>query len=334
MVVESRARVIMSAVNQLPPNPVDSNAAFLGMGKVPSRFRNHIPSPQFPAEPDRYVLYVNYVCPWAHRAIITHALKGLGDVVQIVEADSRDPTHGWYFSGRRGPDRDPIYGFRWLKELYLKADQSYSGRITVPMLFDKKQGTVVNNESSEIVRMFFSAFDHLLPPEKREINKGITAFVPNHLRSEIDTLNNFIYENINNGVYKAGFATSQAAYEENVMKLFNGLDRLELHLSEPAHHPFLFGNYITETDIRLFTTMVRFDVAYYCLFKCNLKMIRFDYPRLHEWLRRLYWSEGPETNGGAFKKTTYFEEIKRGYASVAGGNGMVPIGPVPYMMPL
>ncbi|PVI02786.1 hypothetical protein DM02DRAFT_522120 [Periconia macrospinosa] len=327
---------LTQTLSQLSPdhtNRTDVNAVFLGVAKIPGRFRHHIPSPQFPAEPDRYVLYVNYCCPWAHRVVISHGLKGLGNIIQIVDVDARDPTHGWYFSGRRGrPDRDPVYGVRWLKELYLKADSSYNGRITVPMLFDKKQGTVVNNESSEIMQMFFEAFDHLLPPEKREVNKGIAAFVPNHLRSEIETLNAFVYDNINNGVYKVGYANSQAAYNENVTKLFQAMDRLELHLSQPEHHPYLFGSHITEADIRLYTTLIRFDAAYYSIFKCNLKMIRLDYPRLHDWLRLLYWSEGPETNGGVFKKTTFFEEAR--YASVAGGNGLVPIGPTPHIMPL
>lgn len=129
---------------QLSPdltNRANANAIFLGVAKGPGRFRHHIPSPQFPAEPDRYVLYVNHCCPWAHRVVIAHGLKGLGSIVQVVEVDGRDPTHGWYFSGRGGrPDRDPVYGVRWLKELYLKADSGYNGRITVPMLFDKKQG--------------------------------------------------------------------------------------------------------------------------------------------------------------------------------------------------
>lgn len=139
------------------------------------------------------------------------------------------------------------------------------------------------------------------------MSKGSAAFIPQHLRSEIDTLNAWVYDIVNNGVYRAGFARSQAAYNENVMRLFQGLDRLEHHLSQHDHYPYLFGPYITEADIRLYPTLIRFDIAYYTLFKCNLKMIRTDYPRLHAWLRRLYWSEGPETNGGVFKKTTYFD---------------------------
>ena len=274
---------------------------------MPSIFRNFIPSERFPAEQDRYVLYVNYCCPWAHRTIIVHGLKGLEGIVQLVEVDAKDPTHGWYFSGRTGPSRDPIYGVRWIKELYLKADPQYAGRVTVPLLWDKKTATIVSNESSEIIRMLLEGFDRYLPDERREANKGVTAYIPQHLRTEIDTLNAWVYDAVNNGVYKAGFARSQASYNEHVTRLFQALDRLEYHLSQHGHHPYLFGPHITEADIRLYTTLVRFDVVYYSMFKCNLKMIRIDYPRLHTWLRRLYWSDGPETGGGVFGDTTRFD---------------------------
>jgi putative glutathione S-transferase len=157
--------------------------------------------------------------------------------------------------------------------------------------------------------MLCSAFDHLLPPEQREAQKGAAGLVPRHLQNEIDELNSWVFDTVNNGVYKVGFATSQAAYNEHVFKLFQSLDRLELHLSQNGDQPYLFGEYITEADIRLYTTLVRFDVAYYSLFKCNIKMIRMDYPHLHAWLRRLYWSEGPETAGGVFKTTTNFDAV-------------------------
>ncbi|KAH7087303.1 transferase [Paraphoma chrysanthemicola] len=299
-----------------------------------SHFRNVIPSERFPAERNRYVLYINRVCPWAHRTIIVRALKGLDDVIQVIEVDARDPTHGWYFSGHRGPAKDPIYGVRFLKELYKKADPHYNGRITIPVLWDKQQHTIVNNESADITRMLCYAFDILLPPELREESKGPASLIPRHLQSEIDELNSWVYDMVNNGVYKVGFAASQTAYDEHVTKLFIGLDRLEYHLSLPGHQPYLFGEHITEADIRLFTTLVRFDVAYYTLFKCNIKMIRIDYPRLHAWLQRLYWDESPKTAGGAFKSTTYFDIIKRGYSSVSAGNGVVPAGPVHPIMPL
>ena len=159
--------------------------------------------------------------------------------------------------------------------------------------------------------MLFEGFDSLLPPEHREVNKGVAAFLPTHITAEIDKLNAWVYDTVNNGVYKVGFATSLPCYKEHVGRLFQSLDRLEDHLSQPKHYPYLFGQYITEADIRLFTTLIRFDVAYYTYFKCNLKMIRRDYPRLHAWLRRLYWSEGPETCGGVFKDSTRFDVVSR-----------------------
>lgn len=290
-----------------------------------SQFRYTIPSDRFPAEKGRYILYFNYVCPWAHRAVIIRMLKGLEDVIQLVEVDARDPTHGWYFSGRTGPERDPVHGVKWLKELYLKADPQFSGRITIPILWDKQQGeitivtiaqciltcteTIVSTESADILRMLLDAFDEFIPPAQREVNKGEAAYIPPHLRTEIDTLNSWVYDTVNNGVYKVGFAKSQTAYTEHVKRLFESLDRLEDHLAQNEHFPYLFGAHITEADIRLFTTMIRFDVVYYTVFKCNLKMIRYDYPLLHTWLRRLYWDDGPETAGGAFKKSTNFDMV-------------------------
>jgi putative glutathione S-transferase len=163
--------------------------------------------------------------------------------------------------------------------------------------------------------MLFEAFDPLLPPDRREVNKGVAAFRPANITTEMDLLNTWVYDTINNGVYKVGFATSQPAYNEHISKLFHSLDRLEEHLSQPKHYPYLFGQYITEADIRLYTTLVRFDVAYYTLFKCNKKMIRLDYPRLHAWLRRLYWSDGAETGGGAFRTTTHFDVVGNAYSS-------------------
>jgi putative glutathione S-transferase len=168
---------------------------------------------------------------------------------------------------------------------------------------------IVNNESADITRMLCDAFDHLLPPKQREIYKGPTSLIPQHLRNEIDDLNAWVFNTINNGVYKVGFATSQTSYNEHVARLFESLDRLEHRLSQADHHPYLFGEYITEADIRLYTTLIRFDVAYHTLFKCNVKMIRLDYPCLHTWLRKLYWNEGPETAGGMFKNTTHFDLV-------------------------
>ena len=167
----------------------------------------------------------------------------------------------------------------------------------------------MNNESSDIIRILFEAFDHLLPPGLREANKGPAAFIPQHLRADIDALNTWVYDTVNNGVYKVGFATSQTAYNDYIAELFQSLDRLESRLSHAGHSPYLFGQHVTEADIRLYTTIVRFDVAYYSLFKCNLKMIRLDYPHLHAWLRRLYWNQGPETGGDVFRSTTHFDVV-------------------------
>lgn len=167
----------------------------------------------------------------------------------------------------------------------------------------------MNNESGDIIRILFEGFDQLLPLNMREVNKGSAAFIPPHLRAEIDSLNSWVYDYVNNGVYKVGFAASQAAYNEHITNLFQALDRLEYHLSQPQHQPYLFGQHINEADIRLYTTIIRFDVAYYTIFKCNLKMIRLDYPRLHAWLRHLYWIDGPEPGRGAFKSTTHFDVV-------------------------
>ena len=167
----------------------------------------------------------------------------------------------------------------------------------------------MNNDSAEITRILFSAFDHLLPATRREVNKGAAAFIPHRLEFEIEELNSWIYDTVNNGVYKVGFAANQFTYNEHITELFHSLDRLEQHLAQPGHYPYLFGRYITEADIRLYPTIVRFDVVYYPLFRCNLKMIRLDYPFLHSWLRRLYWNKGPETAHGAFEDTTDFDAV-------------------------
>jgi putative glutathione S-transferase len=219
---------------------------------------------------------------------------------------------GWTFNAKNGPQKDPRYGYKYLRELYDKADPSFDGRITVPVLWDTKTETIVNNESSEIIRILYSAFDQLLPEAHREASKGEAGLLPEHLKSEIDTMNDWVYDTVNNGVYKCGFAGSQEAYELSVYAVFESLDRLEKHLSDAAHQPFLYGKYLTEADIRLYTTIARFDVGYYPIFKCNLKMIRHDYPNLHKWLKTLYWD--PENKfGGAFKDTTRFREVLQSY---------------------
>ena len=192
--------------------------------------------------------------------------------------------------------------------------------------------------------MFYTCFDGFLEPDLREANKPNGGLYPESLHKEIDEMNDWVYNTINNGVYKVGFATSQEAYDANIYPLFKSLDRVEEHLSSPSHQPYLFGQYITEADIRLYTTMARFDVAYHTIFMCNLKMIRHDYPLISRWLRNLYWDESDRTNGGVFKKTTYFDIYKYGYQRAKGRQThgpddrtwsmVLPRGPVPDIEPL
>ncbi|KAB8241107.1 HAD-like domain-containing protein [Aspergillus flavus] len=270
----------------------------------------------------------------------TSCTWGLEEIIQLVVLDPELGPDGWFFSGRWGSaEKDPLYGFTQLRQLYFKANPAYEGRYTIPVLWDKKKGTIVNNESSEIIRMFYTEFDHLLPDELREINRPGGGFYPQPLRKDIDEMNDWVYHQINNGVYKTGFATTQEAYKENIYPLFEALDRIENHLAQPGHQPYLFGENITEADIRLYTTIARFDVAYYLIFKCNLKMIRHDYPRIHDWYRRLYFDESKRTRGGAFKKTTYFDIYKFGYLKAIGkrtGSSqlIIPAGPSPDILPL
>ena len=237
-------------------------------------------------------------------------MKGLGDTIQLIKCDFELTEKGWLFTGKNGSaPKDPLYGFTALSQLYHKADPNYSGRFTVPTLWDKKKETIVNNESSEIIRMFFTEFDHLLPESNRESAHPLGGFYPEQLRNQIDEMNEWVYDTVNNGVYKTGFATTQEAYDANVFPLFASLDKLEKHLGEPGHSPYLFGKAITEADIRLYTTLIRFDVAYHNIFKCNIKMIRHDYPRLSLWLRSLYWNGGKIVNGDAFNETVDFGAV-------------------------
>jgi glutathionyl-hydroquinone reductase len=254
--------------------------------RADSQFRDHITADGasgFKAEPDRYHLYVAHGCPWAHRALIYRALKKLDGLISVAYAIPGLKKNGWTFeSDPRFPDCTPdnVNGFHHLYEAYIATDKTYTGKVTVPTLWDKKTKRIVNNESSEIVRMLNSAFN--------AITGERTDYYPATLRAEIDAVNERIYRNVNNGVYRCGFAKSQAAYEEAYDGLFATLDDLEERLSRQR---YLAGHQITEADWRLFPTLVRFDVAYFSIFKCNNKRIA-DYPNLSNYMRELYQVPG------------------------------------------
>ena len=266
----------------------------------------------FRAEPERYHLYVSLACPWAHRTLIFRKLKGLEDVISVDVVDYRMGEDGWVFdSSIEGATADHVNGKDKLYEIYLQANPAYSGRVTVPVLWDKQLSTIVSNESSEIIRMLNSAFDGLGAREG--------DYYPQKLRSEIDAVNKTVYSCVNNGVYKAGFATSQEAYEEAYTALFDTLDDLENRL---ASHRYLVGNTLTEADWRLFTTLVRFDPVYVGHFKCNRQRIA-DYPNLSNYLRDLYQMPG-------IAETVNLTHIKRHYYGSHGTvnpTGIVPLGP-------
>ena len=244
----------------------------------------------FKAEPGRYHLYVSYACPWAHRTLIMRALKGL-DAVSVLVVDPFMDQDGCRFSDAAGATPDTVNGATYLREIYVKARPDYSGRVTVPVLWDKQNGTIVNNKSAEIIRMF-----------NAEFGRGGTDFYPAALRGEIDAVNDRVYETVNNGVYKCGFAETQAAYEEAFDALFATLDELDARLGSRR---YLAGAGITEADWRLFPTLVRFDAVYYSHFKCNLRRIE-DYANLPNYLRELYQMPG-------VAETVNLDHIKRHY---------------------
>lgn len=265
----------------------------------------------FKAEPGRYHLYVSLACPWAHRTLIFRALKKLEDIISVSVVHHYMGENGWTFRTDGGATGDTLYGLDFLHQIYTMADRSYSGRVTVPVLWDKKEKTIVSNESSEIIRMLNSAFD--------EWGDASVDFYPEALRGEIDAVNELVYPSINNGVYRAGFATTQGAYEEAFNELFAALDTLEDRLSRQR---YLVGNTLTEADWRLFTTLVRFDPVYVGHFKTNLRRIA-DYPNLSNYLRELYQVPGvAETVNMLHIKAHY-------YGSHTGINptGIVPVGP-------
>jgi putative glutathione S-transferase len=265
----------------------------------------------FAAEAGRYHLYVSLACPWAHRTLILRKLKGLDNLIDVSVVSWLMLENGWTFDQSLGSTGDKLDHFNFMHQRYTADTANYTGRVTVPVLWDKQQKRIVNNESAEIIRMFNSAF--------YDLTGNDLDFYPAPLRGEIDALNERIYPAVNNGVYRAGFATSQTAYEEAFDDVFAELDRLELLLDK---NRYLVGEYLTEADIRLFTTLIRFDAVYNGHFKCNLRRIA-DYPNLSNWLREIYQWPG-------IAETVDFEHIKHHYYGshkTINPTGIVPKGP-------
>lgn len=303
--------------NWQPVQGQDGQGRFL---RQPSTFRHWItpdgsPGPTgaggFPAEKDRYHLYVGLICPWASRTLMVRRLKGLADHIGVTILNPRLTDQGWRFGGFDRAGEDPLHGAHYLHELYTRADPVITGRATVPVLWDRETDSLVNNESADIVRMLNSAFRNL-------VDEGPDLY-PGDIAGQIDSLNAALYERLNNGVYRAGFATSQPAYEEAYRDVFGALDELSDRLSDGRR--FLFGERLTETDIRLFVTLVRFDAAYHGLFKCNRDTIR-DMPLLHDYMHRILALDG-------VPDTVDLDHIKAGYYSIRALNpgGIVPVGP-------
>jgi glutathionyl-hydroquinone reductase len=265
----------------------------------------------FKAAAGRYHLYVSLACPWAHRTVIFRKLKALENIISMSVVSPDMLKDGWTFNKDEGSTGDDINGKSKLSEIYLLADPKYTGRVSVPVLWDKERKTIVNNESSEIIRMLNSAFDGLTNVR--------SDYYPQALRGQIDRLNDLVYSNINNGVYRAGFATTQEAYEQAFRNVFDALDEIEQTLSQQR---YLVGSEITEADWRLFPTLVRFDAVYYAHFKCNWRHI-YEYPNLSNYLRDLYQQPG-------VAETVSLAQIKRHYYGSqrqVNPTGIVPVGP-------
>ncbi|MDH3232312.1 MAG: glutathione S-transferase family protein [Alphaproteobacteria bacterium] len=265
----------------------------------------------FKAEPGRYHLYVAYACPWAHRTLIVRELKGLTDVIDVSIVHPFMGKMGWSFEKDGDAQGDPLFGAKYIHEIYIRGLANYTGRASVPVLWDKERGTVASNESSEIIRMFNSEFDEWGDPS--------VDLYPEPLRAEIDAVNEGIYHNLNNGVYKCGFATSQEAYEEAFHALFDEVEGLEARL---ATNRYLVGDRITEADWRLFATLVRFDPVYFGHFKCNKRRI-YDYPNLWNYTKELYQVPG-------IAPTVNLDHIKRHYYGsheTVNPTRIVPVGP-------
>lgn len=282
--------------------------------RKPSPFRDWISTDsasRFIAAPNRYHLYVSYACPWAHRTLIMRALKGLEALISVSVVHPIMPEESWVFADYPDSTPDTINGFKQLSQVYQQAQADFDGVVSVPVLYDKQTQTIVNNESAEIMRMFNSAFSVWAQND--------VDYYPQALQSEIDTLNQWLYDNINDGVYKAGFATEQSAYDKAYAALFTALDTLEQRLSAQR---YLFGSQPTESDWRLFTSLVRFDAVYYNHFKCNQARL-VDYPQLWAYTRDLYQTPG-------IAATVNLDHIKQHYFAShkhINPSGIVPNGP-------
>jgi len=266
----------------------------------------------FVAAPGRYHLYVSWACPWAHRTILVRKLKRLENVIGMTVVDPIRDERGWAFRNGPGCSEDPVNGFQFLSEAYLATDPSYEGRITVPVLWDKQKRMIANNSDDDLMRILNSEFDAFT-------DSNLNLYPPAY-GSEIDQLNTLIYETVNDGVYRAGFATSQQSYEKAAFALFDTLDALEVRLQKQR---YLFGDLLLETDLRLFVTLIRFDAVYHGHFKCNIRRI-VDYPNLFSYLRDLYQTEG-------IAETVNFDHIKRHYYVThddINPTRIVPVGPV------
>lgn len=265
----------------------------------------------YPAEPNRYHLYVSLACPWAHRTVIVRKLKRLEEAVGMTVVDPVRDEKGWAFRNGPGYSEDPVNGFRYLSEAYKIMDPNFNARVTVPVLWDKKRGRIVSNSDDDIMRMLNSEFNAFTDVD--------VDFYPGPLRGEIDQVNDFVYPNINDGVYRAGFATRQVSYERAAKKLFDALDQIDRRLSGRR---YLVGQQPTEADWRLFTTLIRFDAVYYVHFKCNIRRI-VDYKHLSGYLKDLYQHDG-------IAETVDFDQIKRHYYMThedINPTRIVPVGP-------
>lgn len=286
--------------------PTSADGEFI---RQETRFRKRIGEPGFEPASGRYHLFASLACPWAHRTLIFRKLKKLEDIIGVTIVDPKMLDNGWEFSAVS--ENNPIQGTNYLYQVYIAADAGFTGRVTVPVLWDRRQKTIVNNESAEIIRMLNGAFDAFTDEP--------SDYYPQALRPEIDEVNRLVYENVNNGVYRVGFATTQAVYERAFHRLFETLDLIERRL---AKHRYLVGSRITEADWRLFTTLVRFDAVYFGHFKCNLRRIE-DYPNLSNYLRDLFQQDG-------IADTVNLDHIKTHYYYSHTGinpSRIVPLGP-------